>query len=127
MPMLELESIWPINGARPAAPDFFSRLVSFLNANLANQNLRAEFVASMMGVSKSTLNRRLKQCGEPSINKFINEMRLNESKKQLRNGVCVLEVSKMVGFSSHSYFTYCFKKQFGTTPGEFATRYYSVT
>jgi AraC-like DNA-binding protein len=34
----------------------------------------------------------------------------------LREGVAVGETAKTVGFSAHTYFTSCFRAQFGITP-----------
>ena len=39
----------------------------------------------------------------------------------------VSEVGTLVGFNSSSYFSKCFKAQFGMTPGEFAAPHPAAT
>lgn len=101
--------------------DLFSkRLQVFLDANLANIDLHAEMVAKELEISKSTLNRKLKELGKPSINDLIKECRLQQSIKVLSAGYTVRETSKRVGFKNPSYFTQCFKMHYHSTPAWFA-------
>ncbi len=99
---------------------FYKRLQGFLDANLANSDLHAELVAKKLEISKSTLNRKLKELGKPSINDLIKECRLQHSIKVLSAGYTVGETSKRVGFKNPSYFTQCFKMHYNTTPAWFA-------
>ena len=99
---------------------FYKRLQTFLEANLANSDLHAEMVAMELEISKSTLNRKLKELGKPPINDLIKECRLQHSVKVLSAGYTVQETSKRVGFKTPSYFTQCFKMHYHTTPAWFA-------
>ena len=46
--------------------------------------------------------------------------RLKKAAQLLKEGKCgIVEIAYMVGFSSPSYFSSCFKKQFGVLPKDF--------
>lgn len=99
---------------------FYASLRTFLDRNLKQADLHAEMVASALFISKSTLNRKLKELGKPSINELIKAYRLQMATRILSAGYKVSEVSKQVGFKSPSYFTQCFKARYHKTPAEFA-------
>lgn len=101
---------------------FFAKLQTIIDFNLGNVHLHADTIASAMGISKSTLNRKLKELDEPSINEFIREYRLQKSLVILSAGYTVRETSMRVGFKSPSYFTQCFKARYHETPVGFAKR-----
>lgn len=101
---------------------FFVSLQSIIDFNLDNVHLPATTIASALGISKSTLNRKLKELGEPPIKEFIRESRLQKSLAILSAGYTVRETSKRVGFKSPSYFTQCFKAYYHETPVGFAKR-----
>lgn len=99
---------------------FYVSLRAFLDRNLKQADLHAEMVARALSISKSTLNRKLKELGKPTINEFIKEYRLQKSIRILSAGYKVREVSKQVGFKRPSYFTQCFKAYYHKTPTAFA-------
>lgn len=98
---------------------FYEKLQEVIIQNLHNNDLYADTVAKALLISKSTLNRKLKVLGKPSINEFIKEIRLQKSIDILSSGVKVSEVSARVGFKSPSYFTHCFKAHYHRTPARF--------
>ena len=56
-----------------------------------------------------------------SVLEFIREVRLRKAALYLRqNKLTVTEVMYMVGFTTPSYFSKCFKARFGVTPSEYA-------
>lgn len=99
---------------------FCKRLLSFLDRNLDNVDLNAELVSKALRLSKSTLNRRLKALGNPTINVFIKAYRLKKSMNILSAGYKVRDVTRKVGFKNPSYFTQCFKAHYHQTPTVFA-------
>ena len=51
---------------------------------------------------------------------YLNEKRIDESKKLLENtDYSIAEISKLIGFSSQSYFSQAFKKKTLMTPNEY--------
>lgn len=98
---------------------FYKRLQAFLDRNLDKSDLHAESVARALLISKSTLNRKLREMGHPAINEFIKTYRLKKAIIILVAGYKVREVSHQVGFRSPSYFTQCFKAHYHKTPAAF--------
>ena len=71
-------------------------------------------------MSRATLYRKAKSNMQMSVSDFIVLCRLKKGAKLLaEKKYQIAEVSYMVGFSSPSYFTKCFLKQFGQKPSEF--------
>lgn len=76
----------------------------------------AEFTQDM-GMSKSTLCRRMKAITDKTAMEILTEYRLNKAKKLLAEGdMSVSEVAYAVGFNDPSYFSRRFKQAFGESP-----------
>jgi AraC-like DNA-binding protein/tetratricopeptide (TPR) repeat protein len=87
--------------------------------NLKNENFRIKNLAREVGMSSSTLNRRLSKIGGRSGNQFIREIRLRKAHEMLHGkSANVSEVSYEVGFSSPAYFSACFHEYFGYPPSK---------
>jgi AraC-like DNA-binding protein len=60
-----------------------------------------------------------------TITEYINELKVRESKRLLKNSkLSLIEISTRLGFSSQSYFHIVFKKHTGITPQEFRKTIY---
>ena len=67
-----------------------------------------------MGMSRMNLYRKLQAITGQTPTEFIRTIRLKRAAQLLQDGkLNVSEVADRVGFSSSSYFTKCFKEQFG--------------
>jgi len=65
------------------------------------------------------LQRRIKDATGKSPSQLITFIRLNKAKSALlTNTDTVAEIAFKYGFSSPSYFSKCFKKEFGVRPTE---------
>lgn len=71
-----------------------------------------------MCMSYSTLHRRIKALTGMTANEYIRKHRLSKAMQMLRNGAAAGEVAMECGFSSPSYFTRCFKAEYGILPSE---------
>ena len=99
---------------------FIARLDKLVNDHIDSDMLSVEFLAEHMAMSKSSLYRKVKSLTSLSPNDYIKLCRLKRAAKMLKDeGVSIKEVAERTGFSSAAYFTSCFMKQFGITPGEF--------
>lgn len=77
-------------------------------------------LSEKIGVGEKYLYRKIKMLTELSTSEYIRSIRLRKAGALLaRGGFTVSEVMYMVGFSNASYFTRCFKKEFGCTPVEY--------
>ncbi len=104
----------------PADELFITRLMDYTDSIWNDANLKAVDFLRPTGYSKSQLNRKLIALTGKSPNAFIREYRLNQALKLFRKGDHnISEIAFETGFSSPSYFTTCFQKQFGHQPSEY--------
>ena len=97
---------------------FLQQVIVVIEDNLANESFSVEELAEQMTMSRSNLLRKVKSLSGVSVSVFIRKVRLNHALSMLKDGeLTASEVSYKVGFSSVSYFTKCFREEFGFTPG----------
>jgi len=85
--------------------------------NLDNQDFSTEEFAAAMGMSRSNLHLKLKSITGRSALAFIHKVRFSKACDLIRDGrYSIAEISDMVGFNTPSYFSTCFKKEFGCLP-----------
>lgn len=99
---------------------FLDKFNLFLNENLTNEALNVEMLASALGMSTSSLYRKVKGISGLSPVDFIRIFRLKKAVQLMQTGETrINEIAFQVGFSSPAYFSTCFQKQYGKTPSEF--------
>ncbi len=95
-------------------------VVDYIHQNITKTNITAEEISYSVGVSHSSLYRKIKKITGQSLNEFIRYIRLQKAEKLLGSGnFSVSEVIYQVGFTNHSYFAKRFKNQFGINPKEY--------
>lgn len=107
--------------AEPLSMDqaLVKKLTEIVLANLQDENFCVGKLASEIGYSRSTLNRKIKSITKLDSSRFIRGVRLQRAMEMLRNNEgTVSEIAYRVGFSSPAYFTKCFHHQFGCPPGK---------
>lgn len=103
-----------------ADENLLQQLNSIIEKHLDDPQLTVELLAEHMNMSTSTLYRKVKGVTSLSPNDFIRLCRLKKAAEMLGSGrYRIKEVSAHTGFSSVAYFTSCFMRQFGITPGMF--------
>ena len=101
-------------------PDFIKKLTLFVEANLSDENFGPEQLAKKLGISHSTLHRRIKQATGETISQFIRDIRLEKACTFLLNQESTIsEIAYKVGFGSVTYFNRCFHERYGCSPGEY--------
>jgi DNA-binding response OmpR family regulator len=96
---------------------FIEKVLNYINDNISDPNLNVEVLAAEMNLSKSQFYRKIKALTNQTANEFLRNIRLQKAKQILELGSATVgEVSYKVGFSSHSYFTKCFKNYYGVLP-----------
>ncbi|MFV0521050.1 MAG: two-component regulator propeller domain-containing protein [Mangrovibacterium sp.] len=108
----------------PSADEIFlKKAVEVTHKNLDNPNYDVELFSSDMNMSQNQLYRRLKSLTGQTAKEFIRSQRLKVAadllSKQKRS---VSEVIYLVGFSSPSYFSRCFKDAYGCSPTEYTRK-----
>ncbi len=86
---------------------------------LSNRRCTAAFVASRLGISRRTLNRRLEAEGT-SFLELLNSVRKDIASRQVANTQrSFAEIADLLGFGSASAFSTWFRGQFDITPRQF--------
>jgi len=95
------------------------KIYQHIEDNLDNEHYSVEVLAHQVGLSRSTLHRKLIKLTSKSPSDLIKEKRLIRARKMLENNVATAsEIAYKVGFSSPSYFTKVFKNYFQLSPGD---------
>lgn len=96
---------------------FLRNLKEVIDSNLDVPKLSIDKLSSLLFISKSTLQRRVKRITSKNANEFVNDYKMGCAKQMLEGKVGnASEVAKRVGFSSLSYFSQSFKKHYGVNP-----------
>lgn len=99
---------------------FIKEIEKYVLNNLEESSLSVKSVGTHFALSDSMLLRRIKKITSLSPIEYINKLRLNQAAKSLKKGdVPIADVAFATGFQDQSYFTSCFKKQFGITPSKY--------
>lgn len=100
--------------------EFLKRLDKVMEENIGNSDFDITEMASQMFMSRTGLNRKIRGIFNLTPNNYIKIERLKKAAYLMKTkNYKVNEVCYLVGFTSPSYFTQCFYKQFGLLPKEF--------
>lgn len=101
------------------SPDekLMARIMSTINANIANPALNVEMLSHEIGISRVHLHRKLKELTSQSTRDLIRNVRLQQAagllaEKQLN----ISEVALAVGFTNVAHFSNAFKEFYGVPP-----------
>ena len=116
----ELEStVIPEESDPTAVSLFITRFKDVVEARLADSALSVEDLASDMNISRVQLYRKVKAQTGSSPVELLRTARLNRGYQMLlTTDKTISEVAYAVGFTAPSYFTKCFKDEFGVSPSE---------
>ena len=80
-------------------------------------------IADQMNMSRPTLYRKIKAISDLTPNELIIICRLKKAAELILEGKHSLgDIAEIVGFSSQSYFSRSFSKQFGISPSDYAIK-----
>lgn len=100
------------------------KLTEVTEGNYSDRSFGVSELTKEMGISHSSLHRRLKSTTQQSISQFIREIRLKHAMELLLSQIgSVTEIAYKVGFGSTTYFCKCFHDHFGFPPGDVLKRY----
>jgi signal transduction histidine kinase/ligand-binding sensor domain-containing protein/DNA-binding response OmpR family regulator len=98
---------------------FLEKVMEIIHKNLSDVAFNVVQLAGELCMSRSSLHRKIKGVSELTPNDFIQLVRLKKAAELLQEGSFrINEICYLVGFSSSSYFSKSFKKQFGISPKE---------
>ena len=98
---------------------FLIKIIKQVEHNYQNSRLSAELIAKRIAVSERQIYRIFKDYLNISPCSFIKIYRLEKALLHIKRGESLGNIAYSIGFSSHSYFSHCFKSRFGKTPTEF--------
>jgi signal transduction histidine kinase/DNA-binding response OmpR family regulator len=100
---------------------FLTKLVKIVEDNIANESFSVENLQREIGMSRMQLHRKLKALTNQPAGDFIRSIRLKRAAQILQQpGVQISEAAYLSGFNHLSYFSKCFKDQFGVLPSDYA-------
>lgn len=125
----QLKDLWGMKSASEPVADsatpapvedaFISRFKKLVEERLSDSDLSVEELAADMRLSRVQLYRKVKAMTGSTPIDLLRKARLSQAQKLLQeSSLSVSEVAYQVGFASPSYFTKCYKDEFGTVPGD---------
>lgn len=98
---------------------FVKQLHDIIKSNMGNSDFGVENIGAEIGLSRVQLYRKVKAITGSSVVDLLRKARLAKARRLLEaNSMNISEVAYEVGFSSPSYFTKCFKDEYGMLPGD---------
>jgi AraC-like DNA-binding protein len=96
------------------------KTISVINEHLSDTSFGIEQLAENLAVSRALLFKKMNSLtGEPP-GEMMKRTRLNVAAKLIEKNVGnISEIALEVGFNNPSYFSECFKKQFGVVPSQY--------
>jgi len=99
---------------------FLKKAMSIVEDHMMNTEFSVEMLVTEMGMSRSNLYLKLKEITGLSSSEFIRSVRLKRAVQLIKKSdLSVKEIMYMTGFNTASYFSKCFKKQYGIVPSEY--------
>lgn len=106
-------------GMSSSDQEFVERLRLIIQHNMGYSEFGVEAIGREMGLSRVQLYRKVKAVMGISVVDLLRKSRLQRAKSQLEHtDKGIAEIAYEVGFSSPSYFTKCFKDEYGMQPSD---------
>jgi len=100
--------------------EFMASVMTIINNNIEEENLRPELIAEKLGITTRNLYRRFKKIASLSPNDFIKDYRFTTAARLLiTTNLTIQEIIYKVGINNKSYFYREFLKKYKVTPKEY--------
>jgi len=100
-------------------PLFIVRFKDVVEARMADSDLSVDDLAAAMNLSRVQLYRKVKAISGSSPVELLRTARLNRGYQLLiQTNKTISEIAYEIGFTAPSYFTKCFKNEFGVSPSD---------
>lgn len=98
---------------------FLEDVLQAIETNMADEDFGMSELSREVGISERQLQRKLKSITNKTPNQMVRSVRLHKAREILQQQVeGISQVAFQTGFSSPSYFTKCFRKEFGVSPSD---------
>ncbi len=99
---------------------FLQQAIEIIEKHMMNTDFNVKFLVKEMNLSRSNIFMKFKELTGLSSGEFIRNIRLKRALQLLETSdLSVKEIMYMTGFNTASYFSKCFKKQFGVLPSDY--------
>ena len=99
---------------------FYEQVEKIVSEHYSDPSFGVEEVASILGITRVHLSRKLKAASCPSPSEMIKSARMNRAAELIKSGnINMSEVASLSGFSSSAYFSSAFKEYFGVSPSSY--------
>ena len=105
----------------PAGSRLLRRTKAFLESRLTDR-LTLSDISRAVGVSPAYLTNLFSRLEGVSLHQYLNQLRLSRALLDLAHAEDLTALALDLGFSSHSHFTFAFRRAFGVTPSKFRER-----
>lgn len=94
--------------------------IQYINDHISDPEINLEKMCRKIGVSHSSLYRKIKAQTGMTLNELIRNVKLKKAALLIKTGkLSISEIMSETGFSNHSYFAKCFKKVYKVAPKEY--------
>lgn len=117
----KLEYVLMPDGKKGTSLDeqFITKVMEVIDKHISEEEFSIEEFGSEVGMSRTQFHRKIKAVTGKPASMFLRSVRLARAKKMIeeQHGN-ISEIAFLVGFSTPSYFTKCFKEEFGYVPSD---------
>ncbi len=114
------ENIELIPSSSVEEPELIQKVRSLVEQHLSDGEYGVEQLANDLCMERTGLYKKLTALTNTTPVSFIRSIRLQRASELLKTGgLTVNDIADRTGFSSPSYFTKCFKKEYGMLPSEY--------
>ena len=111
------------NHFTPYDQKLIEKLTSIIENNLNNVDLKVDFIANELGMSRMQLHRKIKLLTGETTTSYINMIKIRHVKNMFdQNCDRVQEAMDAVGINSYSYFNKIFKSYYDETPSNYISK-----
>jgi signal transduction histidine kinase/ligand-binding sensor domain-containing protein/DNA-binding response OmpR family regulator len=104
--------------------DFLNQCIQIVEANLDNEDFSIKTFTQAIGMSHSSLYKKVKSMSGQTINAFIRSIRLRKAAVlMLKENYTINQAAQQVGIGDIRYFREQFFKLFGMNPSEYVKKY----
>jgi signal transduction histidine kinase/ligand-binding sensor domain-containing protein/DNA-binding response OmpR family regulator len=115
----KLENVLNISGGKGISLDeqFIIKVMDVIDKHISDENFSIEEFGSEVGMSRTQFHRKIRAVTGKPASMFLRSVRLARAKKMIEEQRGnISEIAYSVGFSSPSYFTKCYREEFGHSP-----------
>ncbi len=99
---------------------FLLKAKTIIETHMSDSSFSVEMLAEMIALSRVQLHRKLKALINQSASDFLRTIRLNHAAQLIKSkSGNITQIAFEVGFNNLSYFSKCFREQFGVLPSDY--------